>query len=208
MLPAHCRTHDTPRAMKPGTTARLRFRKLSGLPCFPSPSWRGWRAAPDPALHSCILSVGNCSCVVLGKVPLFRPAAAAQATFLLGKVAKAIHAAACAVLRTVPCAARRPRAGANSPIHGLEHARLSLAPNCAARRRPTLPTSKAIATARTQQADAHPALTSIPVNSGVRARNRHACSSHGIVAIDTARDFVLVRTSPFAARCPDRVLPS
>ena len=47
------------------------------------------------------------SCVNAGsraeprRVVLFRAAAAARATFLAGKVAKAIHAAACAVLRTV-----------------------------------------------------------------------------------------------------------
>ena len=107
MLPAHCRAHDTPRAMKPRTTARLRFRKLSSLPCFPSPAWRGWRAAPDPALHSCILSVGNCSCVVLGKVPLFRPAAAARATLPSGEssqshprggLRRAAHGALCCSL--------------------------------------------------------------------------------------------------------------
>ena len=90
------------------------------------------------------------ACAALRKAALFRAAAAARATFLSGKVAKAIHAAASAVLRTVPCAARRPRAGANSPIHGLEHARLSLAPGCAARRWPTLPRSKATARAGTR----------------------------------------------------------
>ena len=41
------------------------------------------------------------ACAALRKAVLFRAAAAARATFLAGKVAKAIHAAACAVLRTV-----------------------------------------------------------------------------------------------------------
>ncbi len=62
-----------------------------------------------------------------------------RVTFLTGKVTKAMSARGDgrrAGARRLPCAACRPRAGANSPIHGLEHARLALAPVCAARRRP------------------------------------------------------------------------
>ncbi|MHB1991983.1 hypothetical protein, partial [Metallibacterium scheffleri] len=38
--------------------------------------------------------VNDGSCAGLGKVPLFRAAAAARVTFLLGKVTKAVHATA------------------------------------------------------------------------------------------------------------------
>ena len=150
------------------------------------------------------LRVNACSCAVTRKIALFRVAAAARATFLSGKVAKAMHAAARAVLRTVPYAARRapcplshpasrpsparaiparaPSAcaapGANSPIRGLEHARLALAPGCAARRWPTLPTatatSKATATAiaRAQRACSGFALDIPPPSAAAGLRGR------------------------------------
>ncbi len=53
------------------------------------------------AAAAAMLRVNAGSRVALGTVALFRAAAAARATFLAGKVAKAIHAAACAVLRTM-----------------------------------------------------------------------------------------------------------
>ena len=166
-------TNGSPQGMGRGSHLRSRVLCVNDHVCAGSvPLSRRERGRGEGAhLRSRVLCVNDRSCLGLGEAPLFRAAAAARATFLAGKVAKAIHAAACAVLRTVPCAARRvpcplshpasrpsparafrARArsacaapGANSPIHGLEHARLSLAPGCAARRWPTLPRSKATA---------------------------------------------------------------
>ena len=162
-------TNGSPQGMGRGSHLRSRVLCVNDHVCAGSvPLSRRERGRGEGAhLRSRVLCVNDRSCLGLGEAPLFRAAAAARATFLAGKVAKAIHAAACAVLRTVPCAARRPRAGANSPIHGLEHARLSLAPGCAARRWPTLPRSKT--TARTARA----LDLQSPFGSGGTARDKH-----------------------------------
>ena len=102
-------TNGSPQGMGRGSHLRSRVSCVNDHVCAGSvPLSRRERGRGEGAhLRSRVLCVNDRSCLGLGEAPLFRAAAAARATFLAGKVAKAIHAAACAVLRTVPCAARR-----------------------------------------------------------------------------------------------------
>ncbi len=98
-------THGSPQGTGRGEGARLRSRVscMNDHVCAGSvPLSRRERGRGEGShLRSRVSCVNAGSRAEPRRVVLFRAAAAARATFLAGKVAKAIHAAACAVLRTV-----------------------------------------------------------------------------------------------------------
>src|SRR5690606_31042475 len=111
-------------------------------PCLDPCERRGWAhccRSPWPANGPCFLRTSQSKIKVKIKSVSFRPSAeprhfslTRQREVTKRKATRLPRRHCCAV--SVPCATRHLRAGANSHIHGLEHARLSPEAGCVARR--------------------------------------------------------------------------
>ncbi len=191
-------TNGSPQGMGRGSHLRSRVSCVNDHVCAGSvPLSRRERGRGEGAhLRSRVLCVNDRSCLGLGEAPLFRAAAAARATFLAGKVAKAIHAAACAVLRSTPRDLPTGRSPARRLALRCSPAALSALASCfAAKPSPRLPGAGAQRMRCAQRELAHPwARTCAPfprarlrcsalanaTNVKGNVKGNSACSAHAL----------------------------